>query len=137
MFGRTKIAMLVAEFIGTFALASAVLAMIGRTSFPFFNAAAVGITFGLLSLVFAGVEPGFYNPAITLGLWTVRKLETSKTLVFIAAQFLGGVVAWTLNQYLLRAPLDNIANTSTDWRLFTAEAVGAAIFAMGLAAAMM
>ena len=43
MFGRKKIAMLVAEFVGTFTLSSVILAMIGRTTFPFFAALAAGL----------------------------------------------------------------------------------------------
>lgn len=135
MFGRQKIAMIVAEFVGTFVLASAVLAMVGRTSFPFFAALAAGLALTGMTLAFGAVSGGYYNPAITIAAWTIRKIETARALVFVAAQMLGGVVAWTLNQWLLDTTLKNIANTSFDWRIFTAEAVGTAIFAMVLAAA--
>jgi glycerol uptake facilitator-like aquaporin len=136
MFGRTKIAMIVAEFIGSFSLASVVLAMLLRTSFPLFNGLAAGGALAVLTLVFANVETGFYNPAATLGLWTLRKIETSKAIVFIAAQFLGGYVALTVNQFTLNNPLNSLANNNTDWRLFTAEAVGALVFSIGLAGAL-
>lgn len=135
MFGRQKIAMIVAEFVGTFVLASAVLAMVGRTSFPFFAALAAGLALTGMTLAFGAVSGGYFNPAITIAAWTIRKIETARALVFVAAQMLGGVVAWTLNQWLLDTTLKNIANTSFDWRIFTAEAVGTAIFAMVLAAA--
>lgn len=136
MFGRQKIAMIVAEFIGSFALASVMLAMILRTTFPLFSGLAAGGVLALMTVMFAGVQTGFYNPAITVGLWTLRKIDTAKAIVFIAAQFLGGIVAYSVNEYLINTKLDNLANRATDWRLFTAEAVGAFVFAMGVAAAL-
>lgn len=135
MFGRQKIAMIVAEFAGTFVLASAVLAMVGRTSFPFFAALAASLAVIGMTLAFGVVSGGYYNPAITIAAWTIRKINTTKAIVFIAAQMLGGLVAWTLNQWLLDTTLKNIANTSFDWRILTAEAIGAAVFAIILAAA--
>lgn len=135
MFGREKIAAIVAELIGTFLLASVVLGMIGRTTFPFFAALAAGLVVMAMTLAFSNVTAGYYNPAITVAAWTVRRLQTTQAIVYIAAQMLGGVVAWTLNEWLLGTTLKNIANTTFDWRLFTAEAVGTGIFAMILAAA--
>lgn len=135
MFGRKKIAMLVAEFVGTFTLSSVVLAMIGRTTFPFFSAVAAGLTVTGLTLAFGAVSTGHFNPAITIATWTTRKIETTVAIATIAAQMLGGVVAWTLNQWLLQSTIKNIANTTLDWRIFTAEAVGAGLLAMILASA--
>lgn len=135
MFGRQKIAIIVAEFVGTFTLASVVLAMVGRTTFPFFAALAAGLAVTGMTLAFGAVSGGYFNPALTVASWTARRIETAQALVVIAAQMLGGVVAWTLNQWLLQTTIKNIANTTLDWRLFTAEAVGAGIFAMVVAAA--
>lgn len=135
MFGREKIAMIVAEFVGTFTLASVVLAMLGRTTFPFFEAIVAGLALTGLTLAFGVVSGAFFNPALAVAAWTARKLDTTRAIVFIAAEMLGGVVAWTLNQWLLDTTLKNIANTAFSWRIFTAEAVGAAVFAMVVAAA--
>ena len=134
MFGREKVAAITVEFVGTFLLASAVLAMVGRTTFPFFAAMAASLVMTGLVLAFSRGVNGYFNPAITVAAWTVRQLETTRAVVYIAAQMLGGVVAWTLNQWLLDTTLKNIANTTFDWRLFTAETIGSAIFAIILAA---
>lgn len=134
MFGREKLAAITVEFVGTFLLASAVLAMVGRTTFPFFAAMAASLVVTGMTLAFGRVSGAYFNPAITVAAWTVRQLETGRAVVYIAAQMLGGVVAWTLNQWLLDTTLKNIANTTFDWRLFTAEAIGTGIFAMILAA---
>jgi len=136
MFGQNKIAMIVAEFVGTFTLASVVLAMTGRTSFPYFAAVAAGATLGLFSLLVAAKEWAQLNPAVTVGLWTLRKIETTKAVVTIAAQFLGGAVAWRLNEYLLNTTLKSTANAKFDWRVFVAEAVGTLIFGYGVVAAL-
>jgi glycerol uptake facilitator-like aquaporin len=137
MFGREKIAMVVAEFIGTFSLVSVVLAMIGRTNFPFFAAAAAGATFGLMTLLVGAASGAHLNPAVTIGMWTLKRIETVKALIYIAAQMFGGFVAWTLSEYLLNQSLRNIANSSFDWRVLTAEAVGAALFTFGVAATLL
>lgn len=135
MFGRDKLAMIVAEFIGTFSLASVVLAMTLRTNFPYFAATGAGLTLALMVLIIGNRTGAHINPAVTIGQWTLRMIDTTKAIVFIAAQMLGGAVAWRLSEYLLNQPLNNIANTSFDPRILTAEAVGAAIFGIGIIAA--
>lgn len=135
MFGRNKMAMIVAEFIGTFSLASVVLAMIGRTSFPFFSAVIAGGTYGLMALVLGNVSNAHLNPAITISLWTQRQIDTVRAVVYIAAQFLGGLVAWTLSEYLLNDQLKSIAGDAFSERVLIAEAIGAFVFAFGMAAA--
>ena len=136
MFGRNKLAMVVAEFLGTFSLASVVLAMLGRTSFPFFQAAAAGAAFGLMFLIFAAIYRPQLNPALTFGLWAAQRIDTMRALVFIAAQMLGGLAAWSLNEYLLGAPLKSIAGDEFLWRVFVAEVLGALIFSLGVASAL-
>lgn len=135
MFGRAKVATVVAEFIGTFVLASAILAMVGRTSFPFFAAVAGGSAVALMTLIVGSVSGAHINPAVTIAMWTVRKIETTRALVFIAAQGLGGAVAWRFNEYLLGSALKNIAGAKFDWHILVAEAVGTLVFTFGFAAA--
>lgn len=135
MFGRRKIAMVVAEFIGTFTLASAVLSMSGRTSFPFFAAVAAGSALALMVLVVGSVSGAYLNPAVTVGMWTTRQLQTTVALAYIAVQMLGGVAAWRFNEYLLNSPLKNVAGETFDWRVLIAEAVGTLVFTFGVAAA--
>lgn len=135
MFSRRKVAMVVAEFMGTFALASAVFAMSGRTSFPFFGAAAAAVTLATMVLVIGPTSGAHINPAVTFGLWTLRKVSTSQALVYIAAQMLGGLVALRTNQYLLDRTFENLAERNWDWRVLLAEALGTFIFTFGIAAA--
>jgi glycerol uptake facilitator-like aquaporin len=89
-----------------------------------------------MTLVLGRVADVHLNPVVTLGLWTLRRIDTMRAVVNIVIQFLGGLVAWTLSEYLLNAPLKNIANANFDWRVLTAEAVGALVFTFGVAAAL-
>ena len=135
MFRRENIAMVVAEFIGTFTLASVVLAMIGRTSFPFFAAVAAGMTLGLMTLIIGNSSGAHLNPAVSIGLWWIRQLQAVKALVFIVAQMLGGLVALTLNEYLLGDSLQSRAGDTFDAKVLVAEVVGTALFTFGVTAA--
>lgn len=135
MFGRTKIAAVVAEFLGTGALAAVIFAMFGRTTFPFFADVIAGVTFGTLVLVVGAVSGGHFNPVVTLGLWTLRKINTLQALVYIIAQMLGGLGVWALLTYLINKPLNSMAAKNFEWRVFVAEALGTFIFTFGVAAA--
>lgn len=136
MFSRKKIAMIVAEVLGTAILTTVVLA-VSRSpiGLPYFVALAVGLTMALLVLVVGPTSGAHVNPAVTLSLWTVRKIDTVRALVYIAAQFMGAALAWRLYTYLIDAPIKNIAGESFDWRVLVAELVGTAVFTFGIAAA--
>ena len=131
MLRRRRLAMLVAEFLGVTILSTITLSMIGRTSFPFFLAVAVGTAFGAMAYLFGAHS----NPAVTLGLWTMRKVQTTQAVVLVIAQMLGGLAAWQLNEYLLNNQIENMAGASFDWRILTAEAVGAFVLGLGVAVA--
>ncbi len=135
MFSREKIAAVVAEFLGTATLATVVFAMIGRTTFPYFAAMAAGLVLGVFMLSVSTVGGVHLNPAVTLGMWTLRKISTLQAFLYIVAQMLGGLAAWGLLTYLLNKQLTNIAGKSFDWRVLVAETVGAFVFTFGVASA--
>jgi len=135
MFGRKKVAMLVAEFLGTYALAGAVFALAGRSGFPFFPAAAAGVTLGVMVLTFGAASGAHFNPAVTFGLWTLRKVPTSQALVYMAVQIFAGFVALQVNQRLLDETITRSVKANWDWRIVVAEAIGTFVFTFGIAAA--
>src|SRR3990167_4830603 len=108
MFGKKKIAMIVAEFLGAGILSVVVYSMIARTSFPLFSGLAAGVTLAMLVLVVGNVSGAHANPAVTLGLWSQRKVPTAQAVVYIAAQLLGGVAALALLKYFLGHPLESL-----------------------------
>lgn len=135
MLSRDKTAMLLAEFFGTFVLASAVLAMITKIGIPYFGAMTAGLVLTTMVMVIGGISGSHINPAVTFGLWSVKKIETTRAITYIAAQLLGGLCAWKVGEYFLNQQLPNIAGKNFDWRIMLAEAFGALVFTFGIAAA--
>ena len=135
MSGRHKVAVVVAEFVGTYVLATAMLAMLVRTNFEFFSATAAALVYGGLYLVFGGVSGSHLNPAVTVAHWTLRKISTIHAVIYIIAQLAAGFAAWKLAQYFLNQALAKTATGGVDWRVMIAEGVGAIIFGMAVAAA--
>lgn len=131
---RKKIAMVLAEFLGTAVLTAVVLA-VSRSNLgvPYFVGLAAGLAIAAGTLVFGVVSGAHFNPAITIGLWSARRIKTLPAVVYVAAQMLGGIVAYLLYTYLVNT---HWANAGTyDARILVAESVGAFVFSMGWAAA--
>src|ERR1700749_1083445 len=103
MFRKNKLAMLVSEFLGTASLTLMVLAIShSQLSLGFFVATGAGLIVLLMTLALAGISGAVFNPAMTLGLWTVRKLRTLQALAYIVVQLAGGAVAWWLFVYFTK-----------------------------------
>lgn len=133
---RSKIAMVVAEFLGTGILATAVINISrSQIGIGYFVAIGVALTYAMAVLVFGSTSGSHLNPAVTIGMWTLRKIQTLQAVAFIAAQMLGGLAAWKLAEYFTGQTLSNIAGKSFDWKVLTAEAVGTLVFTFGIAAA--
>lgn len=128
--------MLVSEFLGAGVLTLIVLSLShSQLSLPYFIATAAGLTLTLLVIALADISGAVFNPAMTIGLWTVRKLKTLQAVSYIIVQFLGAAAAWYLFLYFTK--LDGVENTGTyDARLLVAEVVGTFIFAFSFAAAL-
>ncbi len=128
--------MLVSEFLGTGVLTLIVLSLShSQLSLPYFIATAAGLTLTLMVIALADISGAVFNPAMTIGLWTVRKLKTLQALSYIIVQFLGAAAAWYLFLYFTK--LTGVKNTGTyDARLLVAEAAGTFIFAFSFAAAL-
>ncbi|MBI4210002.1 MAG: aquaporin [Candidatus Diapherotrites archaeon] len=100
------------EFFGTFVLVFAITAsIVGSLSltggdFGALNLIAVALTAGLVLVTlintFGQSSGAHFNPAVTIGLWASRRFEGRKVLTYIAAQFLGALLAsaslWAIAQ---------------------------------------
>ncbi|MFQ5426767.1 MAG: aquaporin [Gaiellales bacterium] len=93
----------VAEFIGSYALTFvgggsilATVGVLGQTD-ELFNLVAValahGVTLAIFISAFGHVSGGHFNPAITLGFLSTRRISGRLASVYWIAQFSGGVVA--------------------------------------------
>ncbi len=86
---------LAAEFIGAFALIFIGAAAIIQTGGQNLLAIAIahGLAIALLVSSLGHISGGLFNPALTIGLWATRRLDTISTVAYIIAQLLGAVVA--------------------------------------------
>lgn len=131
---RRRIAMLAAEFLGT-GLITLIVLTLGKAqgSASYFIALAVGLMIAALILTVGMISGAHFNPAISLGLWTVRRSSAVRTVSYIAVQLLGAAAAYWLFTYLFDARLVNAGKF--DPRILLAEAIGTMLLAMGVAAA--
>jgi glycerol uptake facilitator-like aquaporin len=139
MFTREKIGIILAELSGTFILAVVAIAAASYFNFtaPWYVSIAVGTALATLVAVIGTVSGAHVNPAITLGLWTLRKISTSYAVVYIAAQMLGGILALAFVEYVTDVEILQQGFSSVDGRIFFSEMVGAAVFGLGVASAVM
>jgi MIP family channel proteins len=94
---------LAAEFLGTFAMvfvgAGAICAdrYLRSQSQPSFGplgiALGYGLTAGVMITALAHISGGQFNPAITVGLWVMRRLGTLQSIFYCLAQLVGGLAA--------------------------------------------
>jgi glycerol uptake facilitator-like aquaporin len=124
---KKTLAMLVAEAVGTFVLAAVVLS-VTRYGLPIFTALAAAVAYGTMTTGLVSASGSHFNPAITLGLFSIRKINLSKTVAYVASQAVGAVLAWKLYEWFVDKPVTSVTG-EFDWRVFTAEMVGMAIFA--------
>jgi MIP family channel proteins len=106
---------LFAEFVGTFTLvfigagsvcADQVLRAGSGSGIGLLGIAlAHGLALGIMITAVGHISGGHLNPAVTIGFWVTRKLNTIESLLYWAAQLLGGIAA----AYLLAAILPEAA----------------------------
>ncbi len=138
MLTKQKLRAPMAEFIGTFMLASAVLVvsnMFGAGTSAWYIALSAGAALALIVTKIGHVSGAHVNPAVTVSLWTIKKITTIDAVIYIACQLLGGAVALLFFNYATNDTLASAGVASFEWRVFWVEAAGAAVFGSGIAAA--
>lgn len=134
MLTRARISQLTAEFLGTGLIVMMALVLSQTTAVSYFIATSVAIALAVAYMVFGSVSGGHFNPAITFGLWAMRRIETIPGITYIGAQALGAVGAWQLFQYLTGQALQSRPSGAWDTKIFIAEAIGTLILALGFTA---
>lgn len=136
MFSKEKLSLVLAEFMGTAMLTSIVLVvsnMFGLGTAGWYISVSAGVALALIVGVFGHVSGAHVNPAVTLGLWTLKKIETTTAIVYVCAQMLGGATALLFYNYATGESLAVSGSSSFAWPVFVSEMVGAALFGMGIA----
>ena len=134
---------LIAEFIGTFILAGAVIAGQGQPILVFFALVGVVLAIGTIS-------GGYANPALVLGAWVTRRMNGTRAIAYIVAQVLGAMLALViLNAYVSNAPAASSSLYGSapelfkaaalphnkEWFIFLSEFIGTIIFGFAVAGA--
>lgn len=140
--GPLAVGSAIAELLGTF-----VLALVAVNSGG--NALFIAFAFIVLVLILAPLSGPHLNPAITIALWSVKRISTVNALLYIAAQLLGAMLALAVATALLSAPADTsqtpapnvyqhpeLSNENSGlFRTMLNEALGMLVFAFGAASA--
>ena len=97
----------IAEFVGTFALiffgaGSVILYLNGQLDLVGV-ALAHGLVIAVMVSQMAHLSGGVFNPAIQVALWVTGKMPSSRTLIYVGAQLLGGVCGALLLKFLVPA----------------------------------
>ncbi len=119
----------IVEAIGTFALTLAVgLSLAGQ--FPVSTPILAALTLGLFVYSIGNLSGAHINPAVTIGAWSIKKIETEDSIGYIIAQFFGAAVALTLMAQVI-SPAKMMIDNSV--MVGVAELIGAFFFTFGIA----
>ncbi len=129
---KNLVNIVVAEVIGTFILT--LVAVVGSLYFmaPFY----VGLALMMIVMAIGAISGAHINPAVTFGLWTMRKVKTVLVPFYWVSQFLGAMAAVVLlgavSNGVFAVRFDHFMDFS--WSIFAIELIGMAIFMFGIAA---
>ncbi len=126
---NTNLKKYLAEIVGTFALTLAVFVSVFAGG-PIATPIVAALTLGLFVYSLGHVSGAHFNPAVSIGLWSVRKINTKDTLLYIVSQLIGAGLAMFVAQSS-GASLALI--TVNSWAVCLAELIGAAFFTFGIA----
>jgi glycerol uptake facilitator-like aquaporin len=118
----------VAEFLGTFFLAFGVSLSVAH-EFPLTPLIAA-MTLGLFVYTVGHISGAHLNPAVTFGMWSVKKIKSRDALIYIGCQLLAGLAAllitWLLTGSAVRVGMD------LTWEAALGELIGAFILSFGV-----
>lgn len=146
---------LVAEMIGTFMLTFAVLVAAkfaaggaqlvqqnplagGLESVPVYFISVpliAAFTVGLGVMTLGKFSGGHFNPGISFGMWTAKKIRTAPAVAYILVQLLGAFAAFGVMQLFVPEVTALTFSNAEAWKIFAAEALGMFVFAFGVSAA--
>jgi glycerol uptake facilitator-like aquaporin len=129
-----RLSVVVAEFLGAAIWTMVALVMSETTAVAYFIGTSVALALVVSYVMFNSISGAHFNPAVTFGMWTARRVTTLRAIAYIVAQLLGGLAAWGLYQYLTNHTLPAKHGNFTATVLI-AEIVGTGILSLGFAAA--
>lgn len=124
---------LVAEAVGTFTLALAVLANLSMEAPLVSTPVVAGLVLALFVYTIGSRSGCHINPAVTLGLWSINKIKTNEAVSYIIVQVVGAMVAYALVSTLLDTSSMTLGMAPESMSVFLAEMIGAILFGFGIA----
>jgi len=121
---------IVAEFFGTFTLSLVVLISLGL-QFPIPTPFLAALVLTMFVYTIGSVSGCHINPAVTIGLWSLRKINLGEMVGYLFAQVVGAALAVMLVVRVLGVVLPAVA-TPAPFLLF--EMFGTAVFVFSIAA---
>lgn len=119
-----------AELLGTFGLTLAVALSLASGS-TVATPVVAALTLGLFVYTLGPISGAHLNPAVTIGLWSVRQIEPTKAAGYILAQLVGAGLAFILARAMAPAAVLVVNNSLL---VGLAELIGAFFFVFGIAA---
>ena len=119
-----------AEMLATFSLAFAVSASLVN-DLGMITPILAALTLGLFVYTVGGISGAHVNPAITIALWTKKKICLPDTVGYVLSQCVGAILALQLCLYLFGA--EPGADMSGGTAVAVAEALGCFFLAFGVA----
>lgn len=101
---------LIAELFGTFILTTAVLTSINNPGFPVPTPVIAGLTIGLLVYTIGPISGCHINPAITVGLFSIGRIDMRDAGAYLVAQFAGSGLAMMLGNIFFSSPTELVVN---------------------------
>lgn len=138
LFSKEKLQLLLAEFLGTALLCVVVLRVshvFGLGTAAWYTSLSAGLALALIVALFGRFSGAHVNPAITIGLWTLKKIDAATAIVFVSTQMLAGASTLLLYDYLTGQKLVMSGSSTFSGRVFIAEMIGSLIFGVGVAMA--
>jgi glycerol uptake facilitator-like aquaporin len=139
--GELVLGSLVAELLGTFVLTAALLNSGG-------NVIIAGVTVMVLVMALSRLSGGHLNPAVTIAMWATKQISAIKAAGYVVVQVVGAMLALVIvTQFVNAAPVDTLTGQTAgvfalpemteQWRPVLGEALGALVFGLAVAAAVM
>lgn len=125
-----------AEFVGTFGLTLAVLAALSGPIIGLPVSIIGGIAVGFFVLTIGAISGCHINPAITLGQYTIGKINALAALSYVVAQLSGALLALVVFGLFNDNQIYELGGLET-WSTFWAEVLGTAVLGFAVTAAVM
>ncbi len=121
----------IAEALGTFAL-TLVVALSIAVKFPVATPVLAGLTLLLFVYSIGHISGTHINPAVTIGLWSIKKIKTNEAISYIVSQFIGAGVALLVVSWAVGSAALTVVNSPM---VGFAELLGTFFFTFGIASA--